>query len=87
MSPQIDTFEEFWPHYVHAHRHPLNRALHYVGTTAAIGTVVTATVTFNPAWLLLTPIVGYGPSWITSLRQRAELVSPDARRAPLTIGR
>jgi hypothetical protein len=60
----INTFDEFWPHYVHAHRNPVNRALHYVGTTAAVGTVAAAAVTINPGWLLLTPIVGYGPAWI-----------------------
>jgi hypothetical protein len=64
MSAHITTFEEFWPHYVRAHRHPLNRALHYAGTTAAICTAVTAAATFNPAWLLLMPIAGYGPSWV-----------------------
>jgi hypothetical protein len=58
------SFDEFWPHYVHAHRNPVNRVCHYVGTTAAIGTVATAAVTLNPAWLLLTPIVGYGPAWV-----------------------
>jgi hypothetical protein len=60
----IETFEEFWPHYVHAHRDPRNRALHYAGTTAVLGTVAAATVTFNPGWLLLAPIVGYGPAWV-----------------------
>jgi hypothetical protein len=60
----IQTFEEFWPHYVHAHRHPVNRALHYTGTAAAVGTVAAAALTFNPGWLILTPIVGYGPSWV-----------------------
>ena len=64
MSAHIETFEEFWPHYVHAHRHPMNRALHYAGTTAAICSVVTAAATLNPAWLLLTPVAGYGPAWI-----------------------
>jgi hypothetical protein len=64
MSSPIHTFEEFWPHYVHAHRNPLNRALHYAGTTAVIGTVVTSAVTLNPAWLLLAPVVGYGPAWV-----------------------
>jgi hypothetical protein len=64
MTERIETFSDFWPHYVHAHRHPVNRALHYVGTTAAIGTVVTAAVTLNPAWLLLTPVAGYGPAWV-----------------------
>jgi hypothetical protein len=61
---RIDTFEEFWPHYVHAHRNRINRAFHYVGTTAAMGTVAAVAVTLNPAWLLLAPVAGYGPSWI-----------------------
>jgi len=42
----------------------MNRALHYVATTAAVGTVVTAGVTLNPMWLLLTPVAAYGPAWI-----------------------
>ncbi|HEY3817009.1 MAG TPA: DUF962 domain-containing protein [Polyangiaceae bacterium] len=64
MQESIDSFDDFWPHYVHAHRNPINRALHYTGTTAVLGTVVTAAVTLNPAWLLLAPVVGYGPAWI-----------------------
>jgi hypothetical protein len=63
-SSTLSSFDEFWPHYVHAHRNPVNRALHYAGTTAAIGTVAAATFTLNPAWLLLTPVVGYAPAWI-----------------------
>jgi hypothetical protein len=64
MQDRIDSFEAFWPHYVHAHRNPVNRALHYAGTTAVVGTGVAAVVTLNPAWLLLAPVVGYGPAWI-----------------------
>jgi len=63
-EPRYQSFEEFWPYYVGEHRDPLNRALHYVGTSLAIGTVATAAITANPRWLLLTPIVGYGPAWI-----------------------
>jgi hypothetical protein len=63
MQDRIDTFDEFWPHYVHAHRNPANRLCHYVGTTAMLGTVATAAVTLNPAWLLLAPVAGYGPAW------------------------
>lgn len=64
MQDRIDTFEEFWPYYVHAHRSPVNRALHYAGTTAALGAVATAALTLNPAWLLLAPVAGYGPAWL-----------------------
>jgi hypothetical protein len=59
----LQSFEQFWPHYVHAHRDPRNRALHYAGTTAVIGTVAASTLTLNPLWLLLAPVVGYGPAW------------------------
>src|SRR5580698_7554116 len=60
---RMESFEEFWPFYVGEHRGPLCRALHYVGTSLAIGTVATAVLTANPAWLLLTPVVGYAPAW------------------------
>jgi hypothetical protein len=60
----IRSFEEFWPYYVGEHRHPLNRALHYAGTSMAIGTVAAAAITRRPLLLLLAPVVGYGPSWI-----------------------
>jgi hypothetical protein len=63
-DPTFQSFEEFWPFYLGEHKDPVNRALHYVGTSLAIGTVATAVVTVNPAWLLLTPIVGYTPAWI-----------------------
>ena len=60
----MTTFEEFWPYYVGEHRHPVTRGLHYAGTTMALGTVAAAVVTANPLWLLATPVVGYGPSWV-----------------------
>ncbi len=58
------TFEEFWPLYVYEHRNRTNRALHYVGTSLAIGCVATAAVTLNPAWLVAAPVVGYGAAWV-----------------------
>jgi hypothetical protein len=63
-SKRIETFEEFWPFYVGEHKDPLNRALHYAGTSMAIGTILAAATTANPAWLLLTPVVGYAPAWV-----------------------
>jgi hypothetical protein len=60
----IQSFEEFWPYYVGEHRAPLNRALHYAGTTMALGTVVAAAVTRKPWLLLAAPVLGYGPAWV-----------------------
>jgi hypothetical protein len=61
---RLSSFEEFWPCYLGEHRSPASRALHYAGTTMGVGTLAVAALTLNPAWLLLTPIVGYGPAWV-----------------------
>jgi len=61
----MDSFDEFWPEYVGAHRSPTTRAFHYVGTTLSLGTVSAAVLTLNPLWLLATPVVGYGPAWVS----------------------
>jgi hypothetical protein len=61
---RYQSFEEFWPYYVGEHKDPLNRGLHYAGTTMAIGSVAMAGLTLNPAWLLVAPVVGYGPAWV-----------------------
>jgi hypothetical protein len=63
-TPEIHSFEDFWPYYVRAHRNPYNRALHYVGTSCAIGCVAAGVATLNPWWFVAAPIVGYGPAWI-----------------------
>ena len=59
----FQSFEEFWPFYLGEHKDPLNRGLHYLGSSLAIGTIAAAALTANPAWLLLTPVVGYAPAW------------------------
>ncbi len=64
MKLDFETFEDFWPYYVHEHQDPTNRVLHYVGTSLAIGTVAAAALTLNPAWLIATPVVGYGFAWV-----------------------
>lgn len=56
------SFEEFWPYYVSQHRDPTCRALHFVGTTAAMGLVAVSPVV--PPALVAAPLVGYGMSWI-----------------------
>lgn len=62
--PRVHSFADFWPHYVAAHRKPLNRALHYVGTSSALGCAAAGVLTLGPLWFLAVPVVGYGAAWI-----------------------
>jgi hypothetical protein len=61
---RIDTFAEFWPFYVREHSHPVNRGLHFIGSTLVLGLIAAAVAT-GRLWLLaFTPVVGYGFAWI-----------------------
>jgi len=64
MSERIQTFREFWPYYLGEHAVPSCRALHFVGTTAAFGCVISAIVAMNPWFILGGLLCGYGPAWI-----------------------
>lgn len=60
----MNSYREFWPYYVSQHLQPGTRALHFVGTAAAILCVIAA-VGAQAWWLLLLgPVAGYGPAWI-----------------------
>jgi hypothetical protein len=61
------SFEEFWPHYLAAHRHPVNRALHYAGTASAVLAGLVGVVTLNPVIVVLALPLGYGPAWLGHL--------------------
>ena len=66
MERRFSTYEEFWPFYVSQHRHPLNRGLHFLGTTLVLVLAVAA-VLVSPLWLLAAPVAGYGFAWIGHL--------------------
>jgi len=61
---RFESFEEFWPFYVSEHQRPLNRALHFVGTTTAVVTAAIGVATLNPLLVAVAPVLGYGPAWI-----------------------
>jgi hypothetical protein len=65
---RIRTFREFWPFYVGEHRNPVNRALHFVGSTLVIVLVTAAVMTGDLELLVLAPIVGYGFAWVGHFR-------------------
>jgi hypothetical protein len=58
------SFSEFWPYYLSEHRDPVNRALHFAGTTAALATAALAAATLNPFLVPAALVCGYGPAWI-----------------------
>lgn len=61
--PHFETVEAFWPYYLQEHRDPLNRRLHFVGTSIVFALPFLALALRNP-WLLLTmPVAGYGFAW------------------------
>ncbi len=58
------TFEEFWPRYAGAHRNPLCRGLHYLGTSLGLAAALWGVLTLNPLALPLAIALGYGFAWI-----------------------
>jgi hypothetical protein len=63
MEKSFASFDEFWPFYVREHANPINRKLHFIGTSCAIGCVAGAAL--GQWWLLpCAPLVGYGFAWV-----------------------
>ncbi len=60
---RYQSFAEFWPYYVREHSTPACRAMHFVGSTLAIGVLVAAAF-YNPWLLVAVPLIGYGFAWI-----------------------
>ena len=63
MTPELKSFEEFWPYYVAQHMRPSTRACHILGTTLVLGSLAAAAFV-SPWWLLVMPVAGYAPAWI-----------------------
>jgi hypothetical protein len=63
-QPEMRSFEEFWPFYVSEHSHPSNRALHFMGSTLAMGSLAAGLLTRRPGFFLAAPLLGYGCAWV-----------------------
>ena len=61
---RIDNYEEFWAFYVGEHRSPVNRFLHYLGTSGGLGLMGLAIVTQSWWPAFVSPVVGYGHAWV-----------------------
>lgn len=64
MSERISSYEDFWPVYVRFHSHPMNRALHLLGSSAALAALAAFARTGRLRYLAAAPVLGYGPAWI-----------------------
>jgi len=59
---RIQSFEEFWEFYVKEHARPLNRTLHFIGSSCALACLTGAAL--GHLYLLpAAPLVGYGFAW------------------------
>jgi hypothetical protein len=66
-EPQmIRTYAEFWPTYVNAHRHPVTRTLHFIGTSLAILCLIAGFI--SPWWMLAAPVIAYAFAWVGHFR-------------------
>jgi hypothetical protein len=54
----------FWPRYLAAHADRRTRALHYLGTLAALALLALGAVERDWHWLVAAPLAGYGPAWL-----------------------
>jgi hypothetical protein len=63
MDRRFETYEQFWRFYALEHSSRTNRALHFAGTTLALGAVAAA-VSIAPWWLAAAPAAGYAFAWI-----------------------
>lgn len=61
---EFKTFEDFWPFYVREHDNPVNRTLHFIGTTLAVGSLTAGLLTGRRSLMLAAPVLGYGFAWL-----------------------
>ena len=59
---EIQSFRDFWPHYVRAHSNARTRILHAVGSTLALACLALG-ITASPWFFLAAPVIGYAFAW------------------------
>lgn len=64
---RFNSFAEFYPYYLAEHRHPLCRALHYIGSMLVIALLIFALYSQQWRMLWFLPLIGYGFAWLGHL--------------------
>ena len=67
MTGRIGSYREFWPFYLGEHSKPGTRALHLLGTGAALPVLVAGLATADWRLVLGGIVVGYGLAWLGHL--------------------
>ena len=60
-------YSEFWPDYLRAHKRPLTRALHAIGTIAGVSLLGAGATIADWRLIAAAPVVGYGVAWLSHL--------------------
>ena len=64
MNGQYSSLDEFWPFYVSQHLNPVNRRLHFWGTTLGVFMLIVAITRRDLSLLPRALLLGYGPAWV-----------------------
>src|SRR5208282_5233526 len=65
MPQTLASFSGFWPSYVLAHRQPVTRMFHTLGTLAGWTLLISAIVLRRPWWILAALVVPYAFAWFS----------------------
>lgn len=56
---QVESFEDFWPHYVNMHRRPATQAMHALGSVTCAALLLTAVVSRRVELALVAPLMNF----------------------------
>ena len=62
-QPRFRSLDEFWPYYLAEHRQPLNRTLHFIGTTNLLAWLLLAAMRRSFRLVMLGLITSYAFAW------------------------
>lgn len=58
------TFWDFYPYYLTEHARPINRTMHFIGTSLVIACFVSGVLLRDWRLFALLPVCGYGFAWV-----------------------
>jgi hypothetical protein len=61
---KYNNFEAFYQDYLKEHAHPLNRKMHYIGTSGALIIILLGFLTSMSKFFIFALIFGYGFAWM-----------------------